>query len=157
MTLPRHVVHHACHKDVKVVYKSNDHKLFDILSLTYQMRYSTQYCSDKPVNNDTVKMSISEEAKQNAWEGSSTLSSQGTLNMHLSNEPLLGGPPITIINMVKKTVGQGCRYRDHILPKINILNMIIPILMHFCACLPSKSLFVACNPHKAACLSSNEM
>ena len=32
---------------------------------------------------------------------------------------------------------------DDIPTQLNILNMVIPILMHFSACLPSKSLFVS--------------
>ena len=42
----------------------------------------------------------------------------------------------------------------HVPPKMNILNMVIPILKHLCACLPFKSLFrleLECpKPHKMA-------
>ena len=34
---------------------------------------------------------------------------------------------------------------DDVSPQINILNMVIPILKHFCACLHFKSFFVVSN------------
>ena len=65
---------------------------------------------DKPVKNDAGKMSMSEEAKQNAWAEDY----ERLLNVefewdpdHLSNEPLLEGLPIPIaIDMVKKAVSK---------------------------------------------------
>ena len=65
---------------------------------------------DKPVKNDTGEMSMSEEAKQNAWAEHY----ERLLNVefdwdpdHLSNEPLLEGPPIPItIDMVKKAISK---------------------------------------------------
>ena len=54
---------------------------------------------DKPVKNDAREMSMSEEAKQNAWAEHY----ERLLNVefdwdpdHLSNEPPLEGPPITL-------------------------------------------------------------
>ena len=44
---------------------------------------------------------------------------------------------------------------DNMPPQMNILNMVIPILMHFCACLPLKSSLhiklECCKLHKTAC------
>ena len=65
---------------------------------------------DKPVKNDTGEMSMSEEAKQNAWAEHY----ERLLNVefdwdpdHLSNEPPLEGPPIPItIDMVKKAISK---------------------------------------------------
>ena len=65
---------------------------------------------DKPVKNDTREMSMSEEAKQNAWAEHY----ERLLNVefdwdpdHLSNEPPLEGPPIPItIDMVKKAISK---------------------------------------------------
>ena len=65
---------------------------------------------DKPVKNDTGEMSMSEEAKQNAWAEHY----ERLLNVefdwdpdHLSNEPPLEGPPIPITNdMVKKAISK---------------------------------------------------
>ena len=65
---------------------------------------------DKPVKNDAGEMSMSEEAKQNAWAENY----ERLLNIefdwdpdHLSNEPPLEGPPIPItIDMVKKAISK---------------------------------------------------
>ena len=65
---------------------------------------------DKPVKNDTREMSMSEEAKQNAWAEHY----ERLLNIefdwdpdHLSNEPPLEGWPIPItIYMVKKAISK---------------------------------------------------
>ena len=47
------------------------------------------------------------------------------------------------------------RISDNIPPQINILNKVIPILMHLCACLVLKFLFrlklECCKQHKGAC------
>ena len=44
-------------------------------------------------------------------------------------------------------------------PQVNILNAVIPILMHFCANLPLKSLFFLkldhCKLHKSTCHPTN--
>ena len=63
---------------------------------------------DKPVKNDTGEMSMSKEAKQNAW----VEHDERLLNVefdwdpdHLSNEPPLEGPPIPI-DMVKKAISK---------------------------------------------------
>ena len=65
---------------------------------------------NKPVKNNTGEMSMSEEAKQNAWAEHY----ERLLNVefdwdpdHLSNEPPLEGPPIPItIDMVKKAISK---------------------------------------------------
>ena len=65
---------------------------------------------DKPVKNDTGEMSMSKEAKQNAWAERY----ERLLNVefdwdpdHLSNEPPLEAPPIPItIDMVKKAISK---------------------------------------------------
>ena len=104
--ISRRVVHHARHEADKVVYEGIDHKSSDIFCLAYQMRKeNVDVVGDKPVKNDTGEMSMSEEAKQNAWAEHY----ERLLNFefdwdpdHLSNEPLLDGPPIPItIDMVK--------------------------------------------------------
>ena len=66
---------------------------------------------DKPVKNDAGEMSMSEEAKQNAWSEYY----ERLLNVefdwdpdHLSNKLPLEGPPIPItIDMVKKAMCWG--------------------------------------------------
>ena len=65
---------------------------------------------DKPVKNDAGEMSMSKEAKQNAWAEHY----ERHLNVefdwypdHLSNEPPLEGPPITItFDIVKKAISK---------------------------------------------------
>ena len=102
--ISRPVVHHACHKADKVVYDGIDHKSSDIIRLTNQIR-KENVVGDEPVKNDAGEMSMSEEAKQNAWAEHY----KRLLNVefdwdpdHLSNEPPLDGPPIPItIEMVK--------------------------------------------------------
>ena len=73
---------------------------------------------DKPVKNDTGEISMSEEAKQNAWAEHY----ERLLNVefdwdpdHLSNDPLLEGPPIpiTVEGHLKDEVGQSCRSIRH--------------------------------------------
>ena len=74
------------------------------------------------MKKDTGEMSMSEEAKQNAW----TEHYERLLNVefdwdpdHLSNEPPLEGPPIPIIidngeeGHLKDEVGQSCRSIRH--------------------------------------------
>ena len=73
-------------------------------------RFTQVLYGDKPVKNDTGEMSMSEEAKQNAWAEHY----ERLLNVkfdwdpdHLSNEPPLEGPPIPItIDMVKKAISK---------------------------------------------------
>ena len=117
------MVHHARHEADKVVYEGIDHKSSDIFRLANQMRKENfDVVGDKPVKNDTGEMSMSEEAKQNAWAEHY----ERLLNVefywdpnHLSNEPPLEGPPIPIFfDMVKKAifkveVGQSCRSIRH--------------------------------------------
>ena len=51
-----------------MVYEGIDYKLSDIFRLANQMRKdNVDVVGDKPVKNDTGKMSMSKEAKQNAW------------------------------------------------------------------------------------------
>ena len=62
------MVHHARHEADKVVYEGIDHKSSDIFRLANQMRKeNVDVVGEKPVKNDTGEMSMSEEAKQNAW------------------------------------------------------------------------------------------
>ena len=94
-----------------MVYDGIDHKSSDIFSLVNQMRKeNVDVVGDKPVKNDAGEMSMSEEAKQNAWAEHY----ERLLNVefdwdpdHLSNEPPLEGPPIPItIDMVKKAISK---------------------------------------------------
>ena len=105
------MVHHARHEADKVVYEGIDHKSSDIFRLANQMRKeNVDVVGDKPVKNDTEEMSMSEEAKQNAWAEHY----ERLLNVefdwdpdHLSNEPPLEGPPIPItIDIVKKAISK---------------------------------------------------
>ena len=107
----RLVVHHARHEAEKVVYDGIDHKSSDIFRLANQMRKeNVDSVGDKPVKDDAGEMSMSEEAKQNAW----VEHYERLLNIefdwdpdHLSNEPPLEGPPIPItIDMVKKAISK---------------------------------------------------
>ena len=103
------MVHHARHKADKEVYDGIDHKSSDIFRLPNQMR-KENVVGDKPVKNDAGEMSMSQEAKQNVWAEHY----ERLLNVefdwdpdHLSNEPLLEGPPIPItIDMVKKAISK---------------------------------------------------
>ena len=66
--ISRRVVHHASHEADKVVYEGIDHKSSDIFRLANQIRKeNVDVIGDKPVKNDSGEMSLSEEAKQNAW------------------------------------------------------------------------------------------
>ena len=105
------MVHHARHEADKVVYEGIDHKSSDIFRLANQMRKeNVDVVGDKPVKNDTGAMSMSEEAKQNAWAEHY----ERLLNVefdwdpdHLSNEPLSEGPPIpSTIDMVEKAISK---------------------------------------------------
>ena len=109
--ISRRMVNHARHETDKVVYDGIDHKSSDIFSLTNQMRKeNVDVVGNKPVKNDAGEMSMSEEAKQNAWAEHY----ERLLNVefdwdpdHLSNEPPLEGPPIPItIDMVKKVISK---------------------------------------------------
>ena len=56
------------HEADKVVYDGIDHKSSDIFRLANQMRKeNVDVVGDKPGKNDAGEMSMSEEAKQNAW------------------------------------------------------------------------------------------
>ena len=95
----------------KVVYGGIDHKLSDIFRLANQMRKeNVDVVGDKPVKNDTEKMSMSKKAKQNAWAERYERLLKGKFYWdpdRLSNEPLLEGPPIPITNdMVKKAISK---------------------------------------------------
>ena len=108
------MVHQAHHEADKVVYGGiyqNDHKSSDNFRLANQMKKeNVDVVGNKPVKNDAGEMSMSEEAKQNAWAEHY----ERLLNVefdwdndHLSNEPLLEGPPIPItIDMVKKAISK---------------------------------------------------
>ena len=76
-----------------------------LISSANQMRkVNVDAVGYKPVKNDTVEMSVSEEAKQNVWAEHYERLLNVELDWdpdHLSNEPLLKGPPILItIDMV---------------------------------------------------------
>ena len=105
------VVHHARHEAEKVVYDGIDHKSSDIFRLANQMRKeNVDVVGDKPVMNVAGKMSMSEEAKQNAWAEHY----ERLLNVefdwdpdHQSKEGPLEGPPIPIpIDLVKKAISK---------------------------------------------------
>ena len=109
--IPRRVVHHAHHEADKVVYEGIDHKSSDIFRLANQIgKENIDIVGHKILNNDNGAMSMSEEAKQNAWAEHY----ERLLNVkfdwdpdHLSNEPLLEGLPIPItIDMVKKAISK---------------------------------------------------
>ena len=94
-----------------MVYDGIDHKSSDIFHLANQMRKeNVDVVGDKPVKNDAGEMSMSEEAKQNAWAEHY----ERLLNVefdwdpdHLSNKQQLEGPPIPItIVMVKKAISK---------------------------------------------------
>ena len=78
-------------------YEGIDHKSSDIFRLANQIRKeNVDVVGYKPVKNDTGEMSMSEEAKQNAWAEHY----ERLLNVefdwdpdHLSNEPPLEAPP----------------------------------------------------------------
>ena len=104
------MVHHARH-EADVVYEGIDHKSSDIFRLTNQMRKeNVDVVGDKPVKKDAVVMSMSKQAKQNAWAEHY----KRLLNFefdwdpdHLSNELPYEGPPIPItIDMVKKSISK---------------------------------------------------
>ena len=83
------------------------HKSSDIFRLANQMRKeNVDVVSDKPVKKDAGKMSMSEEAKQNAW----TEHYERLLNVEFDWDPdhlSLEGPPIPItIDMVKKAISK---------------------------------------------------
>ena len=60
--------HHARHKADKVVYEGIDHKLSETFRLANQKKKeNVDVVGDRPVKNDAGEMSMSEEAKQNAW------------------------------------------------------------------------------------------
>ena len=59
---------YARHEADNVFYECIEHKSFDIFRLANQMRKeNVGVVGDKPVKNDTREMSMSGEAKQNAW------------------------------------------------------------------------------------------
>ena len=94
-------------------HKQIQKKTFDILGVVIILimrKENVDVVGDKPVKNDTGEVSMSEEAKQNAWAEHY----ERLLNVefdwdpdHLSNEPPLEGPPIPItIDMVKKAISE---------------------------------------------------
>ena len=109
--ISRLVVYHARHEADKVVYDGSDHKSSDIFRLANQMRKeNVDVVGDKRVKNDSGEMSMSEETKQNVWAEyyERLLNAEFDWDPdHLSNEPLLEGPPIPIIfDMVKKAISK---------------------------------------------------
>ena len=109
--ISRRVVHHAHHEANKVVYDGIDYKSSDIFRLSNQMRKeNVDVVGDKPVKNDAGEMSMSEEAKHNAWAEhyERLLNIEFDWNPdHLANKPPLEGPPIPItIDMVKKAISK---------------------------------------------------
>ena len=109
--ISRRVVHHARQEADKVVHAGIDHKLSDIFCLTNQMRKeNVDVVGDKPVKDDAGEMSMSEEAKQNAWAEHYERLLNVELDWdpdHLSNQPPLEGPPIPItIDMVNKAISK---------------------------------------------------
>ena len=61
-------MHHAHHEADKVVYEGVDHKSSDIFRIANQIgKENVDVVGNKPVKNGTGKMSMREEAKQNAW------------------------------------------------------------------------------------------
>ena len=105
------MVDNASHEADKVFFDGIDHKSTDIFRLADQMRKeNVDVLGDKPVMNDAGEMSMSEEAKQNAWAEHY----ERLLNVefdwdpnHLSNELPTEGPPIPItIDMVKKAISK---------------------------------------------------
>ena len=102
-------MHHVRHEADKVVYEGIDHKSPDILA--NQMRKeNVDVVGDKPVKNDAGEMSMSEEAKQNAWAEHYERLLKVEFDWdpyHPSNKPLLEGPPIPITtDMVKKAISK---------------------------------------------------
>ena len=95
-----------------MVYEGIDQKSSDIFHLANQMRKeNVDAVGDKPVKNDAGEMSMSEEAKQNAWaEHYERLLKLSNVEFdwdpdHMSKETLLEGPPIPItIDIVKKAI-----------------------------------------------------
>ena len=94
-----------------MVYDAIDHKSSDIFRLANQMKKeNVDVVGDKPVKNDAGEMSLSEEAKQNAWAEHY----ERLLNVefdwdpdHLSNKLPLEGPPIPItIDKLKKAISK---------------------------------------------------
>ena len=83
----------------------------DILCLTNQIRKeNVDVVGDKPAKNNAGKMSMSEDAKQNAWAEhyEKFLNAEFDWNPdNLSNQPQLEGPPFPItIDMVKKAMSK---------------------------------------------------
>ena len=80
------MVHHACHEADKVVYDGIDHKSSDIFCHANQMRKeNVDVVGNKQVKNDAGEMSMSEAAKQNAYERFLNLEFDWDPD-HLSNE-----------------------------------------------------------------------
>ena len=85
-------------------------KCFGYIRCNQMRKENVDVVGDKPVKNDAGEMSMSEEAKQNAWAEHY----ERLLNVefdwdpdHLSNELPLEGPPIPItIDMVKKAISK---------------------------------------------------
>ena len=102
---------HAHYEADKVVYERIDHKLFDVIHLTNQMRKeNVTFVGDKSVKNDTREMSMCEEAKQNvcAEHFKRLINVEFDWDLeHLSNKaPLEGQPTPITINIMKKTISK---------------------------------------------------
>ena len=62
------MVYHTRHKADKVVYEGIEHKSSDIFASPKQMRKeNVDVVGDKPVKNNAWEMSMTEDAKHNAW------------------------------------------------------------------------------------------
>ena len=106
----RHAVHHARQEADKKVFENNVPKSSEVYRLANQFRReNVEVVGDKPVKNDAVEMSMSEDSKQ-AW----LEHYQRLLNVEfdwdpdqMSYQPPMEGPPIPItIDMVKKAISQ---------------------------------------------------
>ena len=107
--ISRRAMHHAPHEADKVVYEGIDHKSSDIFRLANQMRKENgDVVGDGQVRGDTGEMSMSKEAKQNAWAEHYERLLKVEFDWdpdHLSNEPPLEGPPVPIaVDMVRGAV-----------------------------------------------------
>ena len=104
-------MHHAHQEADKKVYENIDPRSSEVYRLANQFRReNTDVVGDKPVKNNTGKISMSEDSKQKAW----LEHYQRLLNVefdwdpdHLSCQLPVEGPPIPItIDMVKKAISQ---------------------------------------------------
>ena len=97
--IARHAVHHA-YQEADKVYENIDPKSSEVYCLANQFRReNADVVDDNPLKKDAGEMSMSEDSKQKAW----LEHYQSLLNVefdwdpdHLSDEPPVEGPPITI-------------------------------------------------------------